>query len=228
MAWAWKFGEVASKFAGFTKGTRLPESKPVAELEQGDQQPATATAGKRFAADDADGMRLELGGEANAVWENTHAEGNVSSRVVDLGPVTIARGNATFGASAQSSEDEIAYAAADSYADADGADIAITTTRKTTGTSQGDGQASMNETSQTRVFAIDIQGIDLPIGPIVLDRMVSHSGPGRPQPAEGNVAELTVDAEARGDNTSVGVDGTVLTVEDQYSGVTAVVVTEVA
>jgi hypothetical protein len=197
--------KLAEKFTGFTE---------------------KAAAGKP-PADDVHGLTLGLGGEANALGENTHAVGKVSSKVIDTERVTIAKGSATFSATADS-KDGTAYAAADTYADVASADLVFMRTRETTRAGETDGKSYMTETSQTRVFAIDIEGIDLPRGPIVLSGSASHGGSGRPQHVQGNVAAVTVQAEAHGNNTSVAVDATALTVEDQYSGVTATVVTEVA
>jgi hypothetical protein len=229
MAGKLKLAGIVSKVVAFITGfaENISAGKAIAQPEQIDQQPDTNVAGKR-PAEGTDGLRLELGGEANAIGDDTHAAGSVSSKVVDTGKVTIASGSATFSASAQSSPDGTAYAAAYSYADVDGADIVLTRTRGATHTSQIDSQTYTAETSQTRVFAIDIEGFDLPRGPIVLGGTMWHGGSNRPQPIQGNVAGLTVEAEAHGDNTSVVVDATVLTVEDQFSGVSATAVTEVA
>lgn len=165
-----------------------------------DQQLDAVTAG---------GLMMDVGGDATAVGDSTLTEGRIFTRVVDKKKVTIGRGTTTFSATAESQE-ELAYAAAGTYADVAGADIVITKTRKVSG-SGGDDAAWSTETSRTRVIAIDIKGIDLPNGPVTISKTKERDNAARPAPIQGNLTKLNVDAQARGTNTLASVDGSVLT-----------------
>lgn len=171
-------------------------------------------------------LSVVLGGDATAVGTDTYASGNVISTTTGTGGATIVNGTATFTATAQSPQGETAYASATSFADVDGADFVFTFTKN----SSASGDGYWTETSTTRVIAIDCPAFDLPGGPMVINSSVdlpplalaSHSS------ISGNLATLDVIAEAYGNNTYVATDASVLTVEDQLSAVSAVVVSEIA
>lgn len=184
---------------------------------------------------DNDPVATLIGGEGNAVGEQTLVDADIFSRLIDLGSITVAFGVANFESTAISGEG-LAYAAADTFADVSGADIVFIFTEKASG---GDGELlSATEVSRTAFVAVDFEEFDLRGGPLVfnyddIDLFTAggiHSactGSGNPQ-IEGNVALLNVDALAQAENTLVDVASSVLTVEDQLSSVSAVVVTAVA
>jgi hypothetical protein len=184
--------------------------------------------------DDAS-MVAVIGGEGNAVGEHTLVDADIFSRLIDHGSVTVAFGTATFSAAAVSG-DELAFAAADTFADVAGADIVLVFTDELM-SSLEEGSQSAFERSTTRFVAIDFEEFDLLGGPIVLnsydaDVLRDHGcscacgGDERLQ-IEGNVAQLNVDATATATNTLVDVSSSVLTVEDQLSSVTAMAVSAV-
>lgn len=174
------------------------------------------------------GLQTVIGGEANAVGESTSASGSVFTRTVDKGPVTISFGVAKFSAAAQSPQSEPTYAAADSYADASGADLFLTRTHVKTGGGENADQTFSTQTSRTTYLAIDFENHDLPRGPLAISQTVEHRAQDKAIPSDGNVATVGVDAQATAAHTNLGIDVSALTIEDRLSTVSATVVTEVA
>lgn len=176
-----------------------------------------------------------IGGEGNAVGEQTLVDADIFSRLMDLGSITVAFGSASFEATAVG--EGLAYAAANTFADVSGADVVFIFTEKTMMPPSQDGLSWAKEVSKTTYVAIDFETFDLCGGPLVLnydDIDLFSSGNWRgcrgndiPR-IEGNVAELNVDALAQAENTLVDVSSSVLTVENELSSVSAMAVTGIA
>lgn len=213
-------------------------------MTQTDTQVTTVTV-STGAVDDLDGLQLALGGEANAIGEDTLAMGSISSLVDGSGGSILAEGSATFDAAAQSSGGGIAFASAGSFADVAGANIVVGATSTSSHTLEVDGQTYWTESSSTSIVALDIEFTtpdwDSDAADAVLPESTSSpsiteeeeyaSAPEAaiwPDMIEGNLAFLFIDAEAFGDDVFIGVDASALTLEDQLSTVTALVVTEIA
>ncbi|HYG89507.1 MAG TPA: hypothetical protein VD978_25000 [Azospirillum sp.] len=177
---------------------------------------------------DGDGLQVTIGGEATAVGEATQTEGHVELRVVDKGPVTFATGSAKFTGAARSASEDTAYASASSFAFAEGADIVIASSSQSSRAGSHGGDALSAASSTTRIFALDIESLDLPKGPITLTYTRRPGHWSIEEPTDGNVALASVGAVAHGDSSFVGVDTSVITVEDQLSTVSAIIVGEVA
>ncbi|MCO6417820.1 hypothetical protein JYK14_16855 [Siccirubricoccus sp. KC 17139] len=157
-------------------------------------------------ASSAEGTAASMGAEAVAIGDNTTAAGDVSLSVIDRGRVTTVRGDATASATADGGG---TYAAASTYADVDGADFVVTRTVR----GSTDGAA----TSTTKVFAIAIDGFDLPHGPIEINTVhdVPVRGP-RPGSIDGNLAHISASATAAGD-ASITLTQTHSLTTDDYS-----------
>jgi hypothetical protein len=180
-------------------------------------------------------MTAVVGGEGNAVGEDTLVDAVILSRLADRGAVTIAFGSASFESIAVS-EDDLVFASAITFAEISGADLVFTFTRSTSTSCSEDGSSFASEQSTTRYVAIDFEEFDFLGGPLVLNyddagRYLGHGScrcnDGDIQ-IDGNVAQLDADASAEDENTLVDVSASLLTVEDQLSSVSAVVVTAVA
>jgi hypothetical protein len=179
-----------------------------------------------------------IGGEGNAVGQDTLVDSDFFCRTLDLGAVTLAIGDATFKATAVSAEGELGFAAADTFADISGADFAFIFTEKSSTSFSKDGITYATEISHTSYLAIDFDDFDLAGGPVVVSTFdaIQYLGNGHAfdfyramiPNIDGNVATLDVDALAAAQNTLVDVFSSVLTVEDQISSISAVVVTSAA
>jgi hypothetical protein len=180
-------------------------------------------------------MSVLVGGEGNAVGEDTLVDADISCRLIDRGAVTVAFGSASFESIAVSGDD-LVFASAITFAEISGADLVLTLTRSTSTNCSEDGSSFASEQSTTRYVAIDFQDFDFLGGPLVLnyDDAGRYLGQNSCRcndsgfQIEGNVAQLETDASAEGENTLVDEAASLLTVEDQLSSVTAVVVTAVA
>src|SRR5262245_52910593 len=95
-----------------------------------------------------------IGGEGNAVGEQTLVDADIFSRLIDLGDVTVAFGTATF-KSVALTQGDLVFAGADTFADISGADIVIIFNDKTSATSSKNGTSFAGETSKTGYLAID-------------------------------------------------------------------------
>jgi hypothetical protein len=170
-------------------------------------RPKTTTASKE--------MLTTLAGQAVAVGDNTLATGTLTATSTDLGAVTKASGKTTFNSTAQSTDGGIAYASADTYADAAGADLLITRTVSSSSTKVISDQTMMTASSTTSVFALDIEKVNLPTIRVSTERGgATHYEPGA---IDGNVASFDAYVEALGPDTHVGLDASVLTVHDELS-----------
>jgi hypothetical protein len=171
-------------------------------------------------------MQTFIGGDALAVGDDTSASGDIDAQSISSGPLQLSSGIAEFSAGAQSTDGNPVYADANTYAGASGADIVLAPTVSLS--DSGDTYAT--ETSQTFVLAVNIDGFDLPGGPLIVDPSVESSGinTGGPLVEGGNIATFDADAQAQGNYTLVDVQYDVLTVDDQLSAVSGVVITEVA
>jgi hypothetical protein len=193
-----------------------------------------------------DGMSMAIGGDATAVGEDTLAVAEVSAFLGDDGSVQIASGSAEFLAIGEG--DPGAYAGAYSYVDFVGdADHAITLNVSVAEYVQEPDQAAWYASSETTLFAMDIDGI--PVGETTSDAVLPEpeeplNPPEEPlelpemsvdpscgcsdgDPAyvvEGNVAWFDVSAAAVAENTLVTADFSALTVEDQFSTATVAVI----
>ena len=182
-------------------------------------------------------MTAVVGGEGNAVGEHTLVDADIFSRLLDLGSVSVAFGRASFDAAAVSG-DGLLFAAADTFAAVAGADFVLIFTDESLMGVLEEGAVSAAESSTTRYVAIDFEDFDLLGGPLVIDYHDIERSHGRDCSCEcgaglnvqldGNVAQLNVDALANAETTLVDVSSSILTVEDQLSSVTAVVVTAAA
>ncbi len=171
-----------------------------------------------------------VGGDGTAVGEQTLVDANIFSRLIDLGSVTVAFGAATFKSAAVSGED-LAFAAADTFADVSGADFVFVFNKKTSITSDGE-TSYATQTSTTTYIAIDLEDFDLAGGPIAFNFYDANTyldgcRGGRVPNIDGNVSVLDVDAVARAENTLVDVLSSILTIDDQLSSVSAVAVSAV-
>jgi hypothetical protein len=179
---------------------------------------------------DNDALVLVVGGVAVASGENTLTTGEVHTDVKDMGRITKATGEATFIAAAESPGGN-AYADADTFADAVGADIVFIRTIESGPDYGSDGTALA--TSTTKVVAIDIEGFDFAGGPIVIDSTLTL--PSRAHYAHldlsGHVASVTADANAAGDNTLASTETFALidaTADNPFSIVSGLAISGVA
>ena len=174
-----------------------------------------------------------VGGDGTAVGEQTLVDANIFSRLIDLGSVTVAFGTATFKSAAVSGED-LAFAAADTFADVSGADFVFVFNKKVTNTSDGE-TSFATETSATSYIAIDFEDFDFSEGPIAFNFYDANTyldgcrgdGASLVPNIDGNVSLLDVDALAQAENTLVDVLASILTIEGQLSSVSAVAVSAV-
>jgi hypothetical protein len=146
-------------------------------------------------------LTLAVGGDAFAQGNNTLTDGATHTQVKEFGPVTEAIGSATFVAIASGGP---TTAAADTFANVFGADFVYEVTVQS-GPVVG-GAGTVESTSQTKVLAIDIAGLDMPGGPVVFDFTLQRASyASLVQPSQialsGHAATVTSDANAIGDNT---------------------------
>jgi hypothetical protein len=81
----------------------------------------------------------------------------------------------------------------------------------------------MFETSTTKVFALDIEGVDLGAGKISVETTSGTIIESPPDTTDGSLASVSIDATAEGANTFVGVESAVLAIDD-FSDATASVI----
>lgn len=169
------------------------------------------------------GLVTTISGDAFAVGQNTSVSGTITASTKDVGAVTLSSATATFTAIAQSAEGDV-YAAADTSASADGADLLICRTMNTTGTDDSGGLTTMTATSTTSLFALDLENVDLPFGALSVGPTSWHDDPCLTGIIDGNVATLDASAQASGENTLAEVDMSALTT-DVISTVSASAIT---
>jgi hypothetical protein len=141
---------------------------------------------------------LTVGGVALASGENTLTDGEIHTVVQDMGRVTKAVGDASFTAAADSPAGGEAYAVADTFADATGADLVFIRAIQSAPDFGGDGSAL--STSQLKIVAIDIHGFEFADGPRVVGATLEIPSRGEVD-ISGHLATVGADAEAIGDNT---------------------------
>ncbi|WP_147282349.1 hypothetical protein [Microvirga subterranea] len=171
-------------------------------------------------------MQTFIGGDALAVGDDTTASGDIDVQSMSSGPLQLSGGIASFSAAAQSADGDPVYADANTYAGAEGADIVLAPTI----VSSGGDDTYMAETSQTFLLAANIDGFDLPGGTLIIDPTLENDGlgGGGAPLIGGNLATFDADANAQGNYTLVDVQYDVLTVDNQLSAVSGIVITEVA
>lgn len=174
---------------------------------------------KGFLVKDTTPLSVTTGGNADAVGQSTFADGKIDSKLTDKGLISFACGETSFTAESASPEGEIAYAAADSFADITGADFIFLLTYNTTGQSE-DGSASY-ASSITKYVAIDFELFDFAGGPKVFNKTITSETDDFDAALEGNLASHFFDLLAEGDDTYTGLDFSVLAIEDQLSSVFA-------
>ncbi len=153
-------------------------------------------------------MAVAAYASATAVGEDTLATTKVKVDVNDRGRVTLARG--TVDATA-TSEGDGAYATAQTGVTVAGADLTLGRTTTSSGSGGTADSSWSSETSTTRFFAIDIEGVDFGQGPITISATSDQVVVSQPVIDDGNVATFDVDAVAVGADTYVGLDAAVTT-----------------
>ena len=181
-------------------------------------------------------MTALIGGEGNAVGDDTIVDAEIFSRLVDLGRVSVAFGSAVFESTAVSTDD-LAFAAADTFLEVSGADFVISFTEKiSTSEPLGDSLVA-KETSKVTFVAVDFEDFDLLGGPVVVSsnsaQYLEFDGSrwcheNTHDQIDGNVAQLDVDAAAYSTTTLVDVFSSILTVENELSSVSALATTAAA
>jgi hypothetical protein len=183
----------------------------------------------RFLVPDSNPLAAFVGAEGNAVGHDTLVDVDIFNRATDMGSFTVAYGDAAVRSDAVS-QDGTAFATALTFADISGADFVFVFYDTSSTSFSKRGVAYSEETSHTSYIAIDFDDFDIAGGPVVVDEFeIAASGSRSVFPRiDGNVATLDVDALAQGQDTLVDVQSSVLTVEDQISSISAIVVTAVA
>jgi hypothetical protein len=191
----------------------------------------------------ASGVPLEgvisvVGGSAVAAGQDTVTIGLVQNLAEDSslplphgvgeGGYTIIVGDAIFVASAQAPEAGEVDAAANTFMAVSGADIIIIDESSDGSWQANDAWAS----SELSYIALNINGWSPEGGPLVYELELNQPGdqvrPDEHQPPDGNYAAVIATAEAHGADSSVSAAQTyALTVENQFSFVTAIAVVAV-
>lgn len=157
-------------------------------------------------APDTTAVTAVVGVEATAYGDGTLAIGELSLTGTSDGAVTRIAGTATGTASATG---DGAYADAGTFGTADGADLVLSFTIRSTAP---DGDAA---SSTTRMLVLDLEGFDFPQGTVTLDRYAERTLYAAPLPdPDASYAESTAYASASGDATQV----TALTSASAYVG----------
>jgi hypothetical protein len=174
-----------------------------------------------------------IGGSAVAAGQDTVTIGLVQNSAeesslplphgVGKGGYTIMVGDAIFEASAQAPEAGGADAAANTFMTVSAADYIIKDESSHGGSGPNDAWAS----SELDFVAVNINGWSPEGGPVVYELELNQPGdqvqPDGHQPPDGNYAAVIATAEAHGDGSvSTAAQTTALTVENQFSFVTAI------
>lgn len=149
------------------------------------------------------GVAAAVGGEGAATGDDTLTTGDATLRFVDLGPVTFVVGSATVSSAAASPDGgEQPSAYADTFADVTGADLVFTFSVDASGAGDGDSGAWETATSTTRLFALDIDGLDFAAGQQVVQFDLTRDTGGRHPPAmSGNLSAASATSDAYGEET---------------------------
>ena len=163
-----------------------------------------------------EGLVALLGGSAVAAGQDTLTTGLVQNFAEDRITYSIARGDATFEASAHSTEPGGAVAAADAFLVVSHADFIIENERSYGGHGPNDAWAI----SELDYVAIDIKGWSPPGGTVVLDLSQWLQPYGHESP-HGNYADVMAMAEAHGAGSLSATLTNALTFENHFSFVNA-------
>jgi hypothetical protein len=166
-----------------------------------------------------------VGGDAVAAGQDTVTTGLVQNSAEDKGGYSIIVGDATFEASAQAPEAGGADAAANTFMTVSAADYIIKDESSDGGSGPNDAWAS----SELYFVAVNIEGWSPEGGPVVyeLDQPGHQVQPDEHQPPHGNYAAVIATAEAHGADSLGATQTIALTVENQFSFVTAIAVVAV-
>jgi len=231
-----------AKIFGSLSAKTVPDTAPTAEktaipsttsLDSSSSKVAPlveslTTGGATKTASDGN-LQTVVSGDALAAGTDTATSGTIYSRSFDKGPVQISFGYTKFAATAQSPAGESPYADANTSVQNSNADISMDLTHVSSGSgSTSSGGSYATDASRTLYFAINIEGFDLPRGPVQLSHTVESPNYLKPAPIGGNIATFDADAQAHGDGSLVDVQFDALTVGNTVSAVSGVVVTEVA
>ncbi|UEM24587.1 hypothetical protein JL100_030710 (plasmid) [Skermanella mucosa] len=189
---------------------------------------------------------MELTGEAFAIGEQTIAEGDIDLEITDLGTTTVASGTSSFSATSQSGSDNTAYASAETSAAISPGGKTVAWSLETSNTAQSEGESEWSVSSTTGSLVVydsspgtgtDSSSLGTSTGGGTADTQASAGTPDSPESGNaaidplsawefdmGNIAVLDIDASAYGQDTYISVDGSILTVENQLSTVSALVI----
>ncbi|KLK93418.1 hypothetical protein AA309_08800 [Microvirga vignae] len=183
--------------------------------------------------DSDDGTVAVLGGEAIAVGDDTSAIGTIEGEVTDTGTAVIAEGSASFTATGEASDGELAYASASTYGEASPSDTLVTVTSASSETVQTSDKSTWTETSTTDLLVVDfdlsnasgdsdVSSGSLDGGSDEQSNVVEADEPSLSDAStsvdlDGNLAVIEIDATAYGDESLVLVDASALTIEDELS-----------
>ena len=177
---------------------------------------------KQVQPDTSGNLVTAIGGTAIAVGNDTVATVSVENTIHDNGHTSIAKGD-TFAQASAASTNSSPGADAITFLFVSGADHIVVHERN--GHTQDASDASA--VSILRYVAIDHPG-NAPHGPKVV--YAQHSDNGHSQDGQtgaGNIASVTAAAVAHGDDTAVATSSTAITVENQFSFVSAAAIVAV-
>lgn len=226
------FGSLSAKTTSdpspTSEKTIVPSTtEPNTSSKVGSTAPSLTKSGATTSSGDGN-LQTVVSGDALAAGTDTSTSGNIYSRSFDKGPVQISFGFTKFSATAQSPTGESPYADANTSVQTSNADVALDLTHVSSGGGSTSGGSYATDTSRTFYFALNIEGFDLPKGPVQVSNTVESPNYLKPSPIGGNIATFDADAQAHGDGSLVDVQYDVLTVGNTVSAVSGVVVTEVA
>lgn len=151
-------------------------------------------------AQGGDGLAAAVGGEGLAVGDDTLTTGDASLRIVDRGPVTFVRGSATVSSTAASQDGGEPSARANTHAEVAGADFVFTFSTDTSDAGTGESGSWETASSSTRLFAVDIEGVDFG-GQQTVEIGVARGGGGDPRSwFSGNLSTGSASADVSGDD----------------------------
>jgi hypothetical protein len=159
---------------------------------------------------------LEVGGSADAVGDHTLALGSNDVKMVDLGQVTVASGNARYDAAARSAAGgDAPQAFADTYSAFDGFDFVYTYTVHGDGDTGAPGGETVAWAGSTiRTVALDIEGWEFNATPSIREgHWQGHPGDWT---FTDHVATVNADAQAWGADSYVQTNTDVF-VNERYS-----------
>jgi len=168
------------------------------------------------AADGSVSLVTAVGGTATAVGNTTAATGSVETGAHDNGHASVAMGNASFQATAESTSGTPSAQAA-TYLDVSGADVLVIHQ------SQGSTQQSSDASAGAVLHFVAIaNGSHDPHGPVVIDvQQPWHDQPGGLDAVGGNFAQVWATADAHGSHTAAITFSDATTAENQFSFVQA-------